>query len=104
MALTVATQGDVNLAKPSPQQSPLGVKAVFGTVTFDSSYAAGGETIAASDFGLTSLLGIIQVATNDDAYHCHYDGTAGTFVANAVAAEGSGDLSALTVNVIAFGV
>jgi hypothetical protein len=104
MALTIATKGGVDLAKPSPQMSPIGVKVVFGTVQFDSSYAAGGEAIAAADFGLTELLGIVMLGTSDDAYVAHYDYAAGTLVANAVGAEATGDRSALIVKVAAFGI
>lgn len=58
MALTIGTTYAADIAKPSPQQSHLGTKLVFATVTFDSSYASGGYAIAASDLGLDEILSV----------------------------------------------
>ena len=99
MALTIGT--------PSYWIRPgvRGIKVGTVDITFDSAYAAGGEALVYSDIpGLdSSLEGLTQIATNDDAYHCHYDSTAGTLVANAVAAEAAGDRSGLTVKVLFLG-
>lgn len=35
----------------------------YSEVTFDSSYASGGETVNASDFGFATLLAVIPTAT-----------------------------------------
>lgn len=79
----------------------------WGTVdiTFDSSYASGGEAIAYSDIdGLdNSLLGMSPINYNIKTWQVQYDGTAGTLVANAVGAEASGDLSGLTVKMMFYG-
>jgi hypothetical protein len=99
MALSVGTP--TYLMRPQARGKKIG----WVNITFDSSYAAGGEAIAYTDIdGLGAQLdGMVQIGINNDAYHCHYDSTAGTLVANAVGAEGSGDLSALIVKMLFIG-
>lgn len=63
MAVTVAI---VATSTPSVKPSQEGVSFVTATVTFDSSYPTGGEAVAASDFGLSSIRGLI-VGSNDEA-------------------------------------
>jgi len=100
MALTVGTPTYL----PLPQARG-GLQIGFVSVTFDSSYAAGGEAIAYTDIdGLdNSIVGLVAVAQNIKTWHVFYDSTAGTLVANAAGAEASGDLSGLTVKLLFMG-
>ena len=100
MSLTVGTPTYWHLP-----QARGGLQIGFVNVTFDSSYAAGGEAIAYTDIdGLdNSIVGMVPVNYNIKTWHVMYDGTAGKLVANAVGAEGSGDLSGLTVKMMFLG-
>lgn len=88
-------------------------KYVTGTITFDSSYATGGEAIAATDMKLSSKIEFLQ-ASSAAGYIFEYDATNGKVkaywpnsdatapsVAKQVAS--TTDLSAVTCNFIAFG-
>jgi hypothetical protein len=82
-----------------PQSS--GIKKGYVDITFDSSYAAGGEAIVYSDIpGLdVSLVGMHQIAANAKTYTANYDSTAGKIWVDAVGAEvaGSVDLSGVVI-------
>lgn len=82
-----------------------GLQVGFVDVTFDSSYAAGGEAILYSDISglITSLVGMTPVNYNIKTWQVQYDGTADTLVANAAGAEASGNLSGLTVTMMFLG-
>jgi hypothetical protein len=99
MALTFGTPVYERL----PQSA--GVKKGYLDITFDSSYAAGGEAIAYTNIkGLdNSILGLWPIAYNIKTWAVQYDSTAGKLVANAVGAEASGDLSGLTVRMYFIG-
>jgi hypothetical protein len=71
MALTIGTQYDFDAAKSSPQPAELGTKFVFAQVTFDSSYAAGGLALTASDLGLDEVLAVYS--TVGSGYLFEYD-------------------------------
>lgn len=66
MSLTV----DLSVDKPTVFGNK---KIVFADVTFDSSYPTGGESIAASDFGLNTLQYVIPLGPAVDS-----DGTGGS--------------------------
>lgn len=95
MALTVGTPVYERL----PQSA--GVKKGYVDITFDSSYAAGGEAIVYSDIkGLSnSIVGMWQIAANAKTYTAMYDSTAGKIWVDAVGAEvaASVDLSGVVV-------
>ena len=63
MAVTVATLASVT---PTVLPGEEGVKLVYATVTFDSSYPTGGEAVTAADFGLGNIRALI-VGSNDEA-------------------------------------
>lgn len=70
MALSYASTDDVYRGK---------YRIVYTVATFDSSYASGGETINATDFGLSQILAVIPNATA--GYNVQYtrtDDTSGT--------------------------
>lgn len=87
-----------------------------GTITFDSSYATGGETLSASACGFPSKVEFIQ-ATNSAGYIFEYDYTNGKLKAYYTSKSGtitspglpgpevaaSTDLSSVTCRFIAFG-
>lgn len=106
MAEQVATlNGSINLAKSSPQIMPLGVKMVIANITGPSSYTTGGEdTLAASDFGLNELLGLVTLA-GDGQYEVQYDKTNGkiSWYVNAVEVANTTDLDEVDVDVLVFG-
>jgi hypothetical protein len=91
---------------PLPQARG-GLQIGFVDLTFDASYATGGEPIVYSDIpGLdNSLVGMTPVNYNIKTWQVQYDGTAKTLVANAVGAEAAGDadLEALTVTMMFLG-
>lgn len=84
-------------------------------ITFDSSYATGGETLAASDFGLTSLVAIICCpavkSDNTDAMAVTWNKSTGKLMlwrdaaTNIALAQftNTGDASAYTCRVLALG-
>lgn len=87
-----------------------------GTITFDSSYATGGETLSASNCGLSSKVEFFS-ATNASGYIFEYDYANGKLKAYYPSKSGtitspglpgaevaaSTDLSAVTCRFIAFG-
>jgi len=99
----------LSLGTPVYERLPqsCGVKKGYVDVTFDASYAAGGEAIVYSDIaGLdVSLVGMTPIAYNIKTWQVQYDSTAGTLVANIVGAEAtaSDDLSGLTVRMYFMG-
>jgi len=76
-----------------------GIKKGYVDITFDTSYAAGGEALVYSDIpGLACVLdGMVQIAANAKTYTAFYDSTADTLWLDAVGAEASGDMAAVTV-------
>jgi len=95
MALTIGTPD----YDPLPQQSQ-GKRSGFVNITFDSSYATGGEAIVYSDIpGLgASLTGLSSIASTHEEFTYQYDSTNGTIAVHAVGAEvaASVDLSGVT--------
>lgn len=75
------------------------------TITMDTAYPAGGYPISAAEFGSKSLYGMIQIGTNSaaSAYDFTYDRQAGTLRAFQGAAEASGNVSGLSVNMLVLG-
>lgn len=108
MALTVA---DVDGGPPSPV---VGAVTRFGDVvkdvTFDSSYATGGETLTPGMLGLTSIVALIANPSPQGYVH-PFDAAAGKLMAlrsgaaNGVLVEATstGDLSAVKTRVWARG-
>ena len=105
MALTVSVGGDCDLAKPSPQPRELGFHMKFADITFDSSYATGGEAITAAALGYTELVGLAPVASTHEEYAYMYDSANGKIAVYAAGAEatGSADLSGVTTKFVCFG-
>jgi len=68
---------DADDAAGSPSVYPEGIVFKIVDVTFDSSYATGGEAIAAADVELDRIDAIIPgplvKSDGSDAYHCEYD-------------------------------
>ena len=89
------------------RQSARAVKVGTVNITFDSSYATGGEAIVYSDIpGLNaSLTGMTNIASTHEEYTYAYDSTNGTLAVHAVGAEatGSADLSGLTTKFLFIG-
>ena len=73
MALTIGTKQNFDLALPSPQSRVAGYKEVLVPITFDSSYAHGGESLAASDVGLKEIYNV--VIPPKDGYVFEWDST-----------------------------
>lgn len=65
MALTVSLTGDWLSSVGSE-------KAVVGTITFDDSYAAGGESLTAANIGLQKIK-FISLNQGEDGYVFFYD-------------------------------
>ena len=84
-----------------------GIKKGYIDITFDASYAAGGEAIAYTDIaGLgASIVGMYQIGTNAITYNTFYDSTALKLWVDAVGAEAAGslDLTGLTVRMAFLG-
>ena len=93
------------------------VTLIYVELTFDSSYAAGGETVNATDFGLTTILGVIPIITAGyDVTYKKTTAATGTFqmfasltpdtnsaVSAPVESSAGRDLSALTIPCIVVG-
>jgi hypothetical protein len=73
MALTVGTKQTFDLAKPSPQMSTAGHKKVLVKLTFDSSYAHGGESLTPTNCGLSEIYDVI--IPNQEGYAFEWDAT-----------------------------
>ncbi|NIP44327.1 MAG: hypothetical protein GWN00_35580 [Aliifodinibius sp.] len=83
---------------------------LVGTITFDASYPAGGEAIAASDFGLTYLKDLIM-SNGEGGYVFAYDKSEGKIKAFEAGADAgaldevsSADLSGEVVGYVAVGI
>jgi hypothetical protein len=102
MGLTIGVPAYWNLP-----QARGGLQIGFVDVTFDASYATGGEPIVYSDIvGLdNSLVGMDPVDYSVKTWQVQYDGTAKTLVANDVNSEAASndDLSGLTVKMMFLG-
>lgn len=90
MALTIAKLTN------DPSHVSGNVKVRYRLITFDDSYPAAGEPIAASDFGLTHLylvevLGPAQAADESLAYVIGFDPTGSTLVAYEGDNDNAGD-------------
>ena len=91
MALTVA------LSQPD---SVAGVK--FGFLTFDSSYATGGESLTAADLGLTVIH--LMILAGSSFYQGEYDYTNSKVKLTGLGEVASGlDASAVTLRFVAYG-
>ena len=106
MALTVSVGSDWELGKSSPQPREAGFHIVLADVTFDASYAAAGETIAASDLGYTTLIGMVAIASTHEEYFYSYDSAnskiaVADYDSDVVA---STDLSGVTTKFLCFGI
>lgn len=85
----------------------------IGTVTFDSSYPTGGESVTAASFGLSEIHKLLVIGTRGSGYIVEYVPSSGklkalwvdTTVDGAALAEvaDTTDLSAVVADVIAFG-
>ena len=101
----VTLKGDVNLGKSSPQMQPIGVKFIFASISGPTSYTTGGEdTIGASDFGLTEMLGLISLG-GEGQYTVEWDKANGkiSWYIAAVEEGNTDNLSGITCNIIAVG-
>lgn len=85
-------------------------KVVIADVTFDASYASGGEALAASDLGLGAIL-FLQIEDSGDGNVVQYDRAAGTLkvlnsgTTDAVLNEaGADDLQTKVVRILAYGI
>ena len=78
---------------------------VIADVTFDSSYATGGEALVASDLGLKLGLDSIHAASTTRGHTCPYDYVNGKLMAFSGGTEVSAatDLSRVTTRVTAIG-
>lgn len=107
MALTISLTGD--------WMESLGSKrATSGTITFDSAYAAGGESLTAANVGL-GVIDFLELNQGEDGYVFHWDKANNKIVvyqqtdpadaggADIPLVEASGDLSAVVVNFRAIG-
>lgn len=63
----------VSVAVDNPPAPPGNVKECYGTVTFDSSYPAGGEAVTAAQFGLSELLDLVPQGVSTNGYSPRYD-------------------------------
>ncbi len=85
------------------------MKVAVVEVTFDSSYATGGESLTASDLGLQkvhfAICNIVDVGADTvNVTNAYYDKTASTVVLiDETPAVVTGDVSAVVVQVVAFG-
>ena len=91
------------------------LKVKFVDVTFDSSYASGGESLTARDLGLQEVLIVLaETAQDSDAYLVKYDkanakllcfvqAAGGDSVAGLAQASALDDLSGVTVRLMAMG-
>jgi hypothetical protein len=108
MALTISLTGDW-------MHSIGDLKAVHGIVTFDNSYASGGESLTAANVGLQKIL-FMSLNQGEDGYVYKYDYTNSkvlAYVSKDPAAAGGADivlqeagaidLSAAVVNFFAIG-
>lgn len=88
---------------------------VTADVDFDNSYAAGGEPLTASDFGLTTIVGVIPMGATSAGglttvgYNFVYDYTNSKLIATRTdqvddpEEEAAGDLNAVSVRVLVLG-
>ena len=83
MALSVSLTGDWLTSVGNRQQS-------HGTITMDSSYATGGETLAAADVGLGTRASL-QLNQGEDGYVIHWDKDNGKVMAFYVDNDGASD-------------
>jgi hypothetical protein len=74
MAISVGTNYKADIAK-GPQPSVLGTKLTFATLTFDSSYAAGGYAVTPANFGLDEILAMFSNVGS--GYLAEYDAANG---------------------------
>jgi hypothetical protein len=106
MALSVSLTGDWMTSVGNRRQT-------HGTITLDSSYATGGETLAAADVGL-GVLDSLQLNQGEDGYVFHWDKSNGKVMAfygdNDAGADGvlaqvasTVDLSAVVIEFVATG-
>lgn len=106
MALTVATPGNASDVAGVPGNN----KYVIKTVTFDSSYATGGEALTAVTLGLESVH-IVLLSMENSGYVAQYDYTNSKVALYEAGADGAildevantTDVSAVVVRVLAFG-
>lgn len=84
------------------------LKFVTKKVTFDNSYPTGGEAMAASDFGLSQLYGVIPMGSNTLGNRVLYwnqaTGKMMLFTALGTEATDSSDQSTIITNVVAVGI
>jgi hypothetical protein len=57
--LVIGAEHNFDLSKPSPQMNVMGHKEVLVPLAFDSSYPSGGESLAASDVGLSEIYDVV---------------------------------------------
>ena len=100
MALTFGAQEFLNLGS---------VSGVIVTVTFDNSYASGGEVINPSDIGLGQIL-MLNIIQGEDGYIFEWDSANNKILVRESAATaiplgevGADNLSAVVVEVFALG-
>ena len=106
MALTVASPGNASDVAGVPGNN----KYVIKTVTFDSSYATGGEALTAVTLGLESVH-IVLLSIENSGYVAQYDYTNSKVALYEAGQDGAildevantTDVSAVVVRVLAFG-
>jgi hypothetical protein len=105
MAAQIVTKsGEINLARPRTKQQPNGSEVVFAGISGPSSYTTGGEAITASEFGLTSLLGVVTLS-GVGQYEVQFDADSMklSWYINAVEVGSTADIDAIVCQVMAFG-
>lgn len=80
-----------------------GLRLVFSTIDFDSSYPTGGEAVTAANFGLSTILAIIPAGTDDsaNAYRMSFDKTNSKLLVYSQGAADAGDEVANTTDLSA---
>lgn len=106
---------DADDAAGSPTITPPGLAFKAFTVTFDSSYATGGESFTASDCELASITHVLTTplvkSDHTDAYVCQWDGANNKLMAfrdtstntTLTQVPNTTDLSAYSTRVLVFG-
>ena len=80
-------------------------RAVIADITFDSSYATGGESLTQTDLGLTRSLVLLQASPATTGHSCPYDYTNAKLMAfnGTTQISNATDLSSVTTRVMAIG-